>query len=56
MHNLIVVKIGGSKKHTLIKKPKLNENRGKFKNFDEIGGEFMNFEEIGENLHDTSLN
>jgi len=42
-----MVKIGGNpEKHKLIKKRKLNENRGKFLNFVKIEG-FRNFFELG---------
>ena len=42
-----MVEIGGSKKRKLNKKSKLKENRGKFRNYDEIGKKFMIFVEIG---------
>jgi len=41
----------GSKKSKLSKKSQLNENRGKFRNFSEIGGTFINFVEIGSKMH-----
>jgi len=50
-----MVKIGGSKKRKLGKKRKLNENRGKFTNFEKVGRELVNFVEIGGNLQCASL-
>jgi len=45
MHKYVMIRIGGkAKKRKLIKKErKLNKNRGKFRNFDEIGGEIYEF-------------